>query len=234
MWCLPTGPDGAYVAALEKGLRVYARPRDAASPVVCFDEGRKELRGEVRAPWPMAPGRPARADCEYSRHGRASLLLWCAPLLGIREITVTERRTRQDWAYAMQTLVDDPRFADATRITVVLDNLNTHTLSSLYETFPPADALRIAEHLELVSTPKHGSWLNIAEIELSALGQQCLDRRIPDQATLTREVGAWVQERNAATVTVDWHFTTEDARIKLKRLYPVLVPNAENTPNAVA
>lgn len=203
MWCLTSAPNGAYVAAMERVLRVYQRPLDPAYPVVCFDEGRKEFRGEVREPLPMVPGRPARKDCEYSRHGSASLLLWCAPLLGLREITVSDRRTKQDWATAMQAVVDHPRFADAIRITVVLDNLNTHTLSSLYETFAPAEALRIAEKLDLVSTPKHGSWLNIAEIELSALGQQCLDRRIPDQVTLTTEVAAWVTARNADEVTVD-------------------------------
>jgi len=206
---------------MERVLRVYARLLDPAYPVVCFDEGRKEFRGEVRAPWPMAPGRPAREDCEYSRHGSASLLLWTAPLLGVRQITVTERRTSQDWARAMQALVDDSRFAAAIRITVVLDNLNTHTLSALYETFPPSEALRIAEKLELVYTPKHGSWLNIAEIELAALGQQCLDRRIADQATLTTEVAAWEADRNAATVGVDWQYTAADARTNLKRLYPV-------------
>lgn len=218
---------------MERVLRVYARLRDDAYPVVCFDEGRKELRGEVRDPWPMAPGRPAREDCEYSRHGAASLLLWTAPLLGVRQITVSERRTSQDWARAMQALVDDPRFAAAIRITVVLDNLNTHTLSALYETFPPSEALRIAEKLELVYTPKHGSWLNIAEIELAALGQQCLDRRIADAATLTREVAAWQTERNAAIVGVDWQYTTADARINLKRLYPVQEP-ASNRTNGLA
>jgi hypothetical protein len=222
MWCLPGKPAATYVAAMEQVLRVYERPRDDAYPVVCFDEGRKEFRGEVRTPWPMAPGRPARQDCEYSRHGSAAVLLWTAPLLGIRAVTVTARRTSQDWAHAMQALVDDPRFATAVRLTVVLDNLNTHTLSSLYITFAPAEALRIAEKLQLVYTPKHGSWLNIAEIELSALGQQCLDRRIADQATLTTEVAAWVEARNAAIVGVDWQFTTADARTKLHRLYPVL------------
>jgi len=233
MWCLPSAPNGAFVAAMERVLRAYERPYDDADPVVCFDEGRKELHGEVRDPWPMAPGRPAREDAEYSRHGSASLLLWCAPLLGVREIIVSARRTKQDWARAMRALADHPRFTDARRITVVLDNLNTHTLSSLYETFAPCEALRIAEKLELVYTPKHGSWLNIAEIELAALGQQCLDRRIADHATLTAQVAAWTRDRTAAAVTVDWHFTAADARIKLKRLYPVLVPITKET-NAVA
>jgi DDE superfamily endonuclease len=233
MWCIPHAPDGAYVAAMERVLRVYQRLRDDAYPVVCFDEGRKELRGEVRDPWPMVPGRPAREDCEYSRHGSASLLLWCAPLLGLREITVSERRTKQDWAKAIQALVDHPGFAEAVRITVVLDNLNTHTLSSLYETFPPREALRIAEKIDLVYTPKHGSWLNIAEIELSALGHQCLDRRIPDQEMLTTEVDAWQRQRNADAVTVDWQFRADDARVKLHRLYPVLSPSSGMS-NAVA
>ena len=230
---MPAALSPAFVADMEHVLRVDERALDLAFPVVCFDEGRKELRGEVRDPLPTAPGCPAREDCEYSRHGAASLLLWCAPLLGLREITVTERRTNQDWAHAMQALVDHPLFATATRIQLVLDNLNTHTRAALYETFAPQEALRIAEKLEFHYTPKHGSWLNIAEIELSALGNQCLDRRIPDQETLAREVAAWVRNRNAETVTVDWQFTTDDARIKLKHLYPVLKP-VTNMTNAVA
>lgn len=222
------------MAALERVLRVYVRPRDDAHPVVCFDEGRMEFRGEVRDPWPMAPGRPARHDCEYSRHGGASLLLWTAPLLGVREITVTERRTGQDWARAMQTLVDGPRFAAAARITLVPDNLDTHTLGSRYETFPPAEALRIAEKPDLVCTPKHGSWLNTAEIELGASGQQCLDRRIADQATPATEVAAWVRDRNAATIGVDRQFTAAEARTKLTRLYPTLVAEETTMTNALA
>lgn len=203
---------------------MYERAPDPAYPVVCFDEGRKELRGEVCDPLPPAPGRLARQDAEYTRHGSASLLLWCAPHLAARHVTVSARRTSQDWAYAMQALVDHPDFCHATRIVLVLDNLNTHTAAALYETFDPAEARRIWETLELHDTPKHGSWLNIAEIELSALGQQCLDRRIADQATLSAEVAAWERDRNAARVTVDWQFTTADARIKLKHRYPVLLP----------
>lgn len=221
---MPGTPTAAYVAAMEDVLAVYQRAPDAAYPVVCFDEGRKELRGEVRDPLPPAPGRPAREDAEYTRHGSASLLLWCAPHGGLRRVVVTERRTSKDWARAIQALVDDPRFTAATRIVLVLDNLNTHTAAALYETFPPVEARRIWEKLEVHYTPKHGSWLNMAEIELSALGRQCLDRRIADQARLTQEVAAWERERNAAQVTVDWQFTTADARIKLKHLYPVLRP----------
>lgn len=225
MWCLPK-PNAAYVAALEDVLAVYHRPPDPVFPLVCFDEGRKELRGELCAPVPMAPGRPLRMDAEYVRAGSASVLLWCAPLLGIRTVMVTARRTSQDWARAMQALVDDPRFRNAIRIVLVLDNLNTHTAAALYATFAPAEARRIWEKLEVHYTPKHGSWLNIAECELSVLGQQCLDRRIPDQETLATEVAAWERARNAEQVTVDWQFTTADARIKLKRLYPVLQPAA--------
>jgi len=212
----------------ERGLRRGdgggAQPADSTRPLVCFGEGRKELRGEVRDPIPLAPGRAARFDTEYARHGGASLLLWCAPHLGQRGIAVTERRTKLDWAHAMRALVDDPRFAQAERIVLVLDNLNTHTPGSLYEAFPPEEAHRIREKLEFHYTPKHGSWLNIAEIELSALGTQCLDRRIADQATLASEVATWVAARNAERGTVTWQFTTADARIKLARLYPVFEP----------
>ena len=233
MWCLPAKANAAYVAAMEDVLAVYERPPDPAYPLVCFDEGRKELHGEVRPPLPPAPGRPARMDSEYSRHGSASLLLWCAPLLGQRGITVTTRRTSQDWAREMQALVDAPQFAAATKIVLVIDNLNTHTAASLYETFAPVEARRIWEKLEVHYTPKHGSWLNVAEIELSALGRQCLDRRMPDQQTVSAEVAAWVRERNSAQAHVDWQFTAADARIKLKHLYPVFVP-ALHTSDAIA
>lgn len=225
MWGLGK-PSAASGAAREDGLAVYQRAPDPAFPVVCFDEGRKELRGEVHDPLPPAPGRPARMDAEYSRHGGASLLLWCAPHLGLRAVSVTARRTSQDWARAMRALVDEPRFRDAERIVVVRDHRNTHTAAALYETFAPAEALRIWERLEVHDPPKHGSWLTIAECELSALGRQCLERRIADQATLTTEVAAWVDARNVERVTVDWPFTTEDARITLNHLYPVLRPIA--------
>jgi hypothetical protein len=208
---------------MEDVLAAYARPPDPARPLVCFDEGGTELHGEVRAPLPPAPGRPLRSDTEYARRGTANLFLWCAPFLGRRGVTVTERRTRLDWAHAIRDLVD-AQFPDAERIVLVLDNLNTHDPASLYAAFPPAEARRLWEKLEVHPTPKHGSWLNIAELELSVLGRQCLHRRLPDRAALATEVAAWVAERNAAAVTVDWQFTTEDARGKLKRLYPVLQP----------
>jgi DDE superfamily endonuclease len=208
---------------MEDVLDVYARPPDPRRPLVCFDEGSKELHGEVRAPLPAIPGHPAREDGEYERHGTANLFLWCAPSLGTRGVTVTERRTRVDFAEAIRDLVD-VQFPAAERIVLVLDNLNTHDPASLYAAFPPAEARRLWAKLEVHPTPKHGSWLNIAELELSALGRQCLDRRIPDRATLAAEVAAWVADRNAEAVTVDWQFTTEDARVKLKHLYPVLQP----------
>ena len=208
---------------MEDVLDVYARPPDPLRPLVCFDEGSKELHGEVRPPLPVIPGHPARFDTEYERHGTASLFLWCAPLLGTRGVTVTERRTRIDFAHAIRHLVD-VAFPDAERVVLVLDNLNTHEAASLYLAFPPAEAKRLWDKLEVHPTPKHGSWLNIAEIELSALGRQCLARRIPDRAVLATEVAAWVADRNAAPVTVDWQFTTDDARTKLKHLYPVLQP----------
>jgi hypothetical protein len=208
---------------MEDVLDVYRRPFDPARPPVCFDEASKELRGEVRAPLPMTPGRPERFDTEYERHGTANLFLWCAPLLGRRGVAVTERRTRVDWAHAIRDLVD-VRFPAAERIVLVLDNLNTHDPASLYAAFPPAEAKRLWDKLEVHPTPTHGSWLNIAEIELSALGRQCLARRLPDRATLTEEAAAWVAERNAAEVAVEWRFTTDEARIKLAHLYPIPQP----------
>jgi hypothetical protein len=211
---------------MERVLSVYARPFDPARPLVCFDEAGKELQEHVRPPQPLAPGRPAREDTEYRRHGSVNLFCWCAPQLGWRQIGVTDRRTAQDWAEAMRTLVDD-YFPAAERLVLVLDNLNTHTAGALYATFPPAEAKRIWDKLEVHYTPKHGSWLNMAELELSALAQQCLARRIADQATLATEVAAWTDERNAAQVTIDWHFTTEQARCKLSHLYPIPQPDNE-------
>jgi DDE superfamily endonuclease len=208
---------------MEDVLDVYARPPDPARPLVCFDELSKELRGEVRAPLPAIPGEPVRDDCEYARHGTANLFLCCAPLLGWRQAKVTERRTRVDWAEAIREVVD-VHFPAAERIVLVLDNLNTHDPASLYQAFPPAEAKRLWDKLEVHHTPKHGSWLNIAEIELSVLERQCLDRRIPDQSTLMAEVAAWVADRNAEAATIDWQFTTADARTKLKHLYPIPQP----------
>ena len=208
---------------MEDVLDVYCRPLDPARPLVCFDETSKQLVGEVRTPLPVAPGQPARYDTEYERHGTANLFLVTAPLLGWREVKVTAQRTRVDWAEVIRELVD-VHFPAAERITLVMDNLNIHDPASLYQAFEPAEAKRLWDKLEVHPTPKHGSWLNIAEIEFSVLSRQCLDRRIPDQATLAAEVAAWVADRNAEGAAVDWRFTTEDARIKLKHLYPVPQP----------
>jgi DDE superfamily endonuclease len=208
---------------MEDVLEVYLRPHDEARPLVCLDETSKQLVAETRTPLPMLPGQPARHDYEYERNGTANLFLVCAPHLGWRHVTVTARRTGVDWAQVIRELVD-VRFPQAEAIQLVLDNLNTHVPAALYQAFPPAEAKRLWDKLELHYTPKHGSWLNVAEIELSALGRQCLDRRIPDRATLTAEVAAWEAARNAERVRVHWQFTTDDARIKLKHLYPVLEP----------
>jgi len=206
---------------MEDILEVYTRPYDPRRPLVCFDETSKQLLRETRPlQWP-APGRPAQVDYEYEREGVVNLFLCCEPLAGQRWVDVTAQRTRRDWAQQIQQLVD-VRYPDAERIVLILDNLNVHTPGALYDVFPPAEAKRLADKLEIHYTPKHGSWLNIAEIEFSVLSRQCLDRRVPDAATLAREVAAWQQRRNAATCTVDWRFTTADARIKLKRLYPSL------------
>jgi hypothetical protein len=204
---------------MEDVLDVYTRPVDPRAPLVCLDELSVALRGETRPPEPVAPGRPAREDSEYTRHGRSNLCLCYAPLHNWRHVTVTERRTKHDWAACIQTLVDTG-FPDADRIVLVMDNLNTHTPAALYEAFPPAEAKRLADKLEIHYTPKHGSWLNMAEIELSVLARQCLRRRIPADTILAAEVDAWVTNRNASDAHVDWQFTTADARVKLKRLYP--------------
>jgi hypothetical protein len=208
---------------MEDVLDVYRRPYDACRPNVCLDETSKQLLADTRAPLPMKPGQVEREDYEYERHGVANLFLWCEPLGNRRHVEVTERRTKVDWAHVVKDLVD-VHYPDAERVVLVMDNLNTHTPAALYEAFEPAEAKRIADKLEIHYTPKHGSWLDIAEIELSALARQCLDRRIPDQETLAKEVAAWEAERNAAQLTVHWHFTTADARVKLKHLYPSLQP----------
>jgi transposase len=223
-WSVPTS-DPTFVAAMEDVLAVYARPLDPARPLVCFDESGKELQRDVRPSLPPSPagpdraGTPARIDTEYARNGSANLFLWCAPLLGRRGIETTERRTSTDWAVAMRHLVDE-QFPTAERSVLVLDNLNTHTAGALYAAFPAAIARRLLDKLEFHYTPKHGSWLNIAECELSVLRRQALAGRIPDRATLATEVAAWTTERNRRQTGVTWRFTTDDARIKLRRLYP--------------
>jgi transposase len=204
---------------MEDILSVYTRPYDPRYPLICFDELPKPLRAHARAPQPATPDHPLREDYEYVRHGTANLFLWYEPLSSRRHVAVTERRTRTDWARAIKDLVDT-HYPDAERIILVLDNLNIHSPASLYQAFEPREAKRLTEKLEIHYTPKHGSWLNMAEIELSVLSRQCLDRRIPDHATLTTEVTAWEEERNETTTGVNWRFTTEDARIKLRHLYP--------------
>jgi hypothetical protein len=208
---------------MEDVLAVYSRPHDPTRPVVCLAETSRQLLAEARPPRPAAPGRPARRDPEYVRGGVANLFLVCEPLRGWRQVRVSDQRTRLDFAACIKDLVD-AHYPAAARIVLVLDQLNTHSPAALYEAFPPAEARRLTEKLEIHYTPRHGSWLNMAELELSALQRQCLDRRLADRATVEREVAAWVSARNAADATVDWHFTTEDARTKLKRLYPAVHP----------
>jgi hypothetical protein len=204
---------------MEDVLSVYTRPADPSRPLVCMDELPVQLIGEARTPLPAAPGQPARVDYEYVRNGVCALFVFYEPLVGQREVIISDRRTAVDWAQQIKHLVD-VRHPTAEKIVLVLDQLNIHSPASLYEAFPPAEAKRLADKLEIHYTPKHGSWLNMAEIELSVLSRQCLDRRIPDQATLRAEVLPWRDRRNATGGTVDWRFTTADARIKLKRLYP--------------
>jgi DDE superfamily endonuclease len=220
-WAIPPEHSAEFVAAMEDVLTIYQRPLDPARPVICMDETSKQLVGETRLVLPVRPGQPQREDYEYERHGVANLFLFCEPLAGWRELQVTERRTRTDWAAAMREL-SDRHYPAAERITVVLDNLNTHGPASFYEAFAPAEARRLAERFDFHYTPKHGSWLNRGEIEFSVLSRQCLDRRIGDAATLQNETRAWQQQRHTASKSIDWQFTTPDARIKLKRLYPVI------------
>lgn len=216
---IPPEANAEFVYHLEDVLSVYARPVDPKRPIVCLDEVSKQLVSEVRTPIPVQPGQPARYDAEYARNGVAQLFMVSEPLGGHRQVSVTERRTRVDWAHVIKALVD-VQYPDAERIVLVMDQLNTHHPASLYQAFPPAEAKRLADRLEVHYTPKHGSWLNMAEIELSILSRQCLDRRIADRATLRAEVHAWQTRRNRCARPVDWRFTTDDARIKLKRLYP--------------
>jgi DDE superfamily endonuclease len=206
---------------MEDVLAIYQCPLDPDHPVICMDETSKQLVSETRVALPAEPGQPRREDYEYERRGVVNLFLFCEPLTGWREVLVTERRTRTDWAAAMRDL-SDRLYPTARRITVVLDNLNTHGPASFYEAFPPDEARRLAERFEFHYTPQHGSWLNMAEIELSVLSRQCLDRRIGEVGILRREIETWQQRRNAASKTIDGQFTTAEARIKLKRLYPVI------------
>jgi hypothetical protein len=204
---------------MEDVLAVYERSYDPARPVVCLDETSRQVLGEVRPPQPAIPRHPARRDPEYVRNGVANVFLVVEPLRGWRAVTVSEQRTRLDFAACVKELVD-VHYPSAERIVLVLDQLNTHSPASLYLAFPPAEAKRLADKLEIHHTPKHGSWLNMAELELSALQRQCLRQRMPDRDAMAREVTAWADRRNAQTRRIDWQFTTADARTKLRRLYP--------------
>ncbi len=206
---------------MEDILEVYTRPRDPARPLVCLDEATKQLVKETRTPIPMEPGRPARVDYEYERRGTANLFMIFAPLEGWRHVKVTERHAAEDYAKILKEL-SDVHFPQAEKILLVQDNLNTHCPASLYRTFLPEEARRLVERFEWHFTPKHGSWLDMAETELSVLSSQCLNRRIPEKETLAAEVQAWQEYRNKHNATANWQFRTQDARIKLKRLYPAI------------
>lgn len=216
---MPEGPSAEFVAAMEDVLEVYHRPCDAKRPLVCMDECGKQLIGEVREPLPAQPGSVAKYDSEYVRMGAANVFMAVEPLAGRRTVQVTERRTRVDWARFVQMLLTTV-YPLAKKVVLVMDNLNTHGIASLYEAFAPDVALALANRLEIHCTPKHGSWLNMAETELSALSRQCLDRRIDNRDVMAREIATWQAARNAAKATINWQFRTADARIKLKRLYP--------------
>jgi hypothetical protein len=204
---------------MEDVIEVYHRPYDPNMPVVCMDESNKQLTLEVKTPIPCEPGKPLRVDDEYIRNGVADIFMAVEPLKGVRHVSITETRKRVDWADFIKELLVE-KYPDANKVVLVMDNLNTHGIASLYERFSPEEALRLAQRLEIHYTPKHGSWLNIAECELSTLVSQCLDRRIPDLDTMRSEVNAWQNDRNNRLTKVNWQFTTADARVKLRRLYP--------------
>lgn len=216
---IPPDANAEFVCAMEDVLSVYMRPYDPKRPVICFDELSKQLVKEVREPIPAETGRKERFDYEYERNGTANIFINSEPLVGRRSVKVTDRRTAIDFAEVVREIVDD-QYPDAEKVVLVMDNLNTHKPASLYQAFEPKEARRLLDSLEIHYTPKHGSWLNMAEIELSVLSGQCLSRRIPDKETLVREVAAWEKERNQGECKVKWQFTTETARIKLARLYP--------------
>ena len=216
---IPPDASAAFVANMEDVLEVYQRPHDPQRPLVCLDETSKQLIVETRAPIPAKPGRKARHDYEYERNGVANLFMVFAPLEGWRLVKVTDRHTAIDYAHMLRDL-SDVHFPDAAKIALVQDNLNTHKPASLYQAFPAAEARRLVERFEWHYTPKHGSWLNMAESELGVLASQCLDRRIADKQILTHEVNAWQDHRNKNHAKANWQFKTADARVKLKRLYP--------------
>jgi hypothetical protein len=218
---IPPDANAAFVAGMEDVLEVYQRPRDPACPMVCVDETSKQLIAETRVPITAKPGRPARHDYEYERNGTANLFMMFAPLEGTRHVKVTDRHAAVDYARVLKEL-SDTHFPKAEKIVLVQDNLSTHKPASLYEAFPAPEARRLVERFEWHYTPKHGSWLNMAESELGTLASQCLNRRIPDKETLIGEVAAWENRRNNNHTKADWQFTTADARVKLKRLYPAI------------
>jgi hypothetical protein len=217
---IPPEHNGSFVANMERVLDVYKRPFDPLHPVVCMDESPKQLIGEVQPPIPVSPGQPAKQDYEYRRVGVCNIFLACEPLAGKRLVKITERKTKRDWAVFLEQIAG--HYCNADKITLVMDNLNTHEPGALYEAFPPEKAKALWDRFEFVYTPKHGSWLNMAEIELNVLTGQCLNRRIDDIAVARKEVNAWQKHRNNRQAKVNWQFTTKDARIKLSRLYPTL------------
>ena len=217
---------------MEDVLDVYARPYDSRFPVICMDEASKQLVGEVRDPLPMRRGDPLRIDSEYVRLGTCNLFMFCEPLQGYRHVRVTQRRTKVDWAYALRDFLNE-FYAEAEKIVLVMDHLNRHSPGSFYEAFSAEEARRLTERLEIHYTPKHGSWLNIAECEFSVLGRQCLNRRIDSAQFLGHEVNAWQASRNAIDSQINWQFTTDDARIKLRRLYPEYLRRDAKEPSPV-
>lgn len=223
---IPPDADGEFVARMEDLLDLYAEPFSASRPVVCMDEASKQLVGEVKPPIPPGRGRAKRVDYEYRRNGTVNLFVFVQPRGGWRMVRVTDHRTRTDWALVVRELLDE-QFPDAEVVRLVMDNLNTHSLGSLYEAFEPSEARRLAKRLEIHYTPKHASWLNIAENEIGVLSAQCLDRRIEDCEEFRREIAAWEQERCEKKVEVNWKFTVEMARVKLSRVYPKVSPNKD-------
>jgi len=216
---IPPKADADFVYRMEDILDLYTQPYDAKRPLVCMDETSKQLVSEVRTPLALRPGQPARYDYEYQREGVCNVFMFFEPLRGWRAVDIRARRTKQDWVYGMKKLVEE-YYPEAEVVRVVVDNLNTHNPAAFYEFFAPAEAKEILNRLEVHYTPKHASWLNMAEIELSVVSRQCLNQRIPDQQRMPREVSAWARARNEQCKRVDWQFTTADARIRLKRLYP--------------
>jgi hypothetical protein len=218
-WCIPTAPDAEFVYHMEDVLDVYTRPSDPTRPLVCMDEINTQLLADIRDPLPMEPGKPVREDYEYERHGVCNVFLACEPLVGRRVTMVTENRTKVQWAQFMRQLADE-HYPHADKIVLVMDNLNTHSLAALYEVFPREQARRLCQRFEVHYTPKHGSWLNMAEIELSALDRPCLSQRFDSLEQATQHITTWTTRRNQRQVTINWRFTTEDASVKLKHLYP--------------